>query len=140
MLAGLVGVGGATIFVPALVYVAGWGIKDAVAASLVITVFSSLSGTIRNAWSEDPADWRVATLMAGAVAPASLIGVFVNNASPQEVVQVAFAGVLLALSYPTARGGYGPSGDGRRIPLVLILLAGVVSGRSRGSWASGAGV
>jgi uncharacterized protein len=49
MLAELVGVGGATNFVPALAYVAGWGIKDAIAASLVITVFSSLSGTIRNA-------------------------------------------------------------------------------------------
>src|SRR5918997_2255397 len=87
MLAGPVGVGGATIFVPTLVYVAGWGIKDAVAASLVITVFSSLSGTIRNAWSEDPAAWGVAALLASVVAPASLIGVFVNNASPQEVVQ-----------------------------------------------------
>jgi len=43
VLSGLVGVGGGSVFVPALVYVADWQIKDAVAASLVIIVFSSLS-------------------------------------------------------------------------------------------------
>jgi uncharacterized membrane protein YfcA len=66
------------------------------------------------------------------VAPASLIGVFVNNASPQDVVQVAFADVLLTLVYPMARGGYGPSGDGRGVSLALILLAGVVIGAFSG--------
>src|SRR5919202_3557968 len=113
VIAGLVGVGGATIFIPALVYVAGWDIKEAVAASLVVTVFSSLSGTIRNVRSEDPADWRVAALLASAVAPASLIGVFINNVSPRAVVQIVFAGLLLVLSYPTARGSRGSSGDER---------------------------
>ncbi len=125
VLAGVVGVGGAAIFIPALVYVAGWGIKDAVAASLVITVFSSLSGTIRNAWSEDPVNWRVAALLASVVAPASLIGVFINNVSPQAVAQVTFAGLLLAMSYPTARGRGSSFERGRKIPLSLVLLAGV---------------
>ena len=139
VLAGVVGVGGATIFVPTLVYVAGWGIKDAVAASLVLTIFSSLSGTIRNAWSEDPADWRVAALLASSVAPASLIGVFVNNASPQEVVQIAFAGFLLALAYPTARESQGPTGNGRRMPLALVLLAGALIGAFSGLVGVGGG-
>ncbi len=125
VLAGLVGVGGATIFIPALVYIVGWDIKEAVAASLVVTVFSSLSGTIRNARSEDPADWRVAALLASAVAPTSLIGVFINNVSPEVVAQIGFAGLLLALSYPTARGSSNPSERGRKIPLSLVLLAGV---------------
>ena len=49
VLAGVAGVGGGIVFVPALVYVAGWDIKEAVAASFVIIVFSSLSGTIRHA-------------------------------------------------------------------------------------------
>ncbi|HEU4494645.1 MAG TPA: TSUP family transporter, partial [Rubrobacteraceae bacterium] len=35
-LSGLAGVGGAMVFVPALVYVAGWEIKEAVAASLIV--------------------------------------------------------------------------------------------------------
>ena len=109
VLAGIVGVGGGIVFVPALVYVAGWDIKEAVAASFVIIVFSSLSGTIRSARSEDPADWRAAALFASTVAPASLIGVYVSSVSPPSVVQVAFAGVLLALAYPTARGSGVPS-------------------------------
>src|SRR5215212_11515756 len=85
VLAGIVGVGGGIVFVPALVYVAGWDIKEAVAASLVVIVFSSLSGTLRNAWSEDPVDWRTAALLSATVAPASLIGVFVSNISPTWV-------------------------------------------------------
>ena len=56
ILSGLVGVGGGIVFVPGLVYAAGWQIQEAVAASLVIIIFSSLSGTIRNARSEDPVD------------------------------------------------------------------------------------
>ena len=56
VLTGVAGVGGGLVFVPALVYAAGWEIQEAVAASFVIIVFSSLSGTIRSARSEDPAD------------------------------------------------------------------------------------
>lgn len=37
VLSGLVGVGGGIVFVPGLVYVAGWDVRDAVAASLGIT-------------------------------------------------------------------------------------------------------
>ncbi len=62
MLSGLVDGGGGIIFVPALVYAAGWDIKEAVAASLVVVVFASLSGTLRNLKSEDPINWRVAAL------------------------------------------------------------------------------
>src|SRR5919202_1879309 len=69
LLSGLGGVGGGIFFVPALVYVAGWGIKEAVAASLVLVIFSSLSGTIRNIRSEDPINRRNAALLASTVAP-----------------------------------------------------------------------
>jgi uncharacterized protein len=139
VLAGVAGVGGGIVFVPTLVYVAGWGIKEAVAASFVIIVFSSLSGTIRSARSQDPVDWRAAALFASTVAPASLIGVFISSVSPAAVVQVAFAGVILALAYPTARGG-GPSVDGRKIPVALVLLAGVGIGALSGLVGVGGGV
>ncbi len=59
VLPGLVGVGGEIIFVPALVYAADWNIQEAVAAGLVLIVFNSLSGTLRNIRSENQINWRV---------------------------------------------------------------------------------
>src|SRR5215213_3615315 len=123
VLAGIVGVGGGIVFVPALVYVAGWDIKEAVAASFVIIVFSSLSGTIRSARSEDPADWRAAALFASTVA------------------QAAFAGVLLTVAYPTSLGSGVPSeSEGKKIPVPLVLLAGVFIGALSGLVGVGGGV
>lgn len=132
LLSGLVGVSGGSVFVPALVYVAGWRIEDAVAASLVVMIFGSLSGTLRNARSEDPVDWRVAALFASTVAPSSLIGVAVARVSPQAVVESAFAVVFLALAYPMFRGGRDRGDSAKRIPLPLALLAGVGIGTMGG--------
>jgi uncharacterized protein len=139
VLTGVAGVGGGIVFVPALVYAAGWEIQEAVAASFVIIVFSSLSGTIRNVRSTDPPSWRAAVLLASTVAPASLIGVYISSVSPPAVVQIAFAGVLLALAYPTARGS-DPSTVSRKIPPTLVLLAGVGIGALSGLVGVGGGV
>jgi uncharacterized membrane protein YfcA len=140
VLSGLIGVGGGVFFVPALVYGAGWNIKEAVAASLVIIVFSALSGTVRNAGSRDPVDWRVAGLLSLAVAPSALIGVFVSRFSPDEVVKVAFALIILALAVPTARGGSGPLEGRRKIPRWLVFAAGILIGALSGLVGVGGGV
>jgi uncharacterized membrane protein YfcA len=140
MLSGLVGVGGGIVFVPGLLYAGGWRIQDAVAASLVIIVFSSLSGTIRNARSADPANWRVAGLLSLTVAPSSLIGVLISRISPEIVVKVAFATLLLALAYPTARGGGDYDSDRKDIPLPLVFLAGIFIGTVSGLVGVGGGV
>jgi uncharacterized protein len=141
MLSGLVGVGGGIVFVPGLLYVGGWRIQDAVAASLVIIIFSSLSGTIRNARSADPVNWRVAGLLSLAVAPSSLIGVLISRVSPDVVVKVAFATLLIALAYPTARGGVGEGySDRKNIPLPLVFLAGIFIGTLSGLVGVGGGV
>ena len=137
-LSGLVGAGGGIVFVPALVYVAGWQIKDAVAASLVIITFSSISGTIRSARSEDPVDWRVAGLLSLAVAPASLIGVAISRVSSETVVEVAFATVMLALAYPTARGRQ-QLDESKKIPLPLVFVAGIFIGTLSGLVGVGGG-
>jgi len=140
ILSGLVGVGGGIVFVPGLVYAGGWEIKEAVAASLIIIVFSALSGTIRNARSDDPVNWRVAGLLSLTVAPSSLIGVFISRVSPEIVVKVAFAVLLLALAYPTVkgRGEYDP--DRQDIPLPLVFLAGIFIGSLSGLVGVGGGV
>ena len=140
ILSGLVGVGGGIVFVPGLVYAGGWEIKEAVAASLVIIVFSALSGTLRNARSDDPVNWRVAGLLSLTVAPSSLIGVFISRISPEVVVKVAFAGLLLALAYPTVRGRGEYGRDRKDIPLPLVFLAGIFIGSLSGLVGVGGGV
>ena len=140
VLSGLVGVGGGIVFVPGLLYAGGWQIKEAVAASLVIIIFSSLSGTIRNARSADPVNWRVAALLSLAVAPSSLIGVYISRVSPEVVVKVAFAALLIALAYPTARGRGEYDPDRKDIPLPLVFLAGIFIGALSGLVGVGGGV
>lgn len=139
ILAGLVGVGGGIVFVPGLVYVAGWNIKEAVAASLVIIIFASITGTIRNAKSEDPVNWRVAALLSLAVAPASLIGVAISRVSSDTVVEIVFSVILLLLAYPTARGR--PNfGESKKIPVFWVFVAGIFIGALSGLVGVGGGV
>jgi uncharacterized protein len=140
MLSGLVGVGGGIVFVPGLLYAGGWRIQEAVAASLVIIIFSSLSGTIRNSRSADPVDWRVAGLLSLAVAPSSLIGVLISRASPDVVVKLAFAALLIALAYPTARGRGEYDPHRKHAPLPLVFLAGIFIGTLSGLVGVGGGV
>lgn len=139
LLAGLVGVGGGIVFVPGLVYVAGWNIKEAVAASLVIIIFASITGTIRNAKSEDPVNWRVAALLSLAVAPASLIGVAISRVSSDTVVEIVFSIILLLLAYPTARGR--PDFDeSKKISRLWVFVAGIFIGALSGLVGVGGGV
>ena len=132
-LSGLVGVGGGVVFVPALVYAAGWSIKEATAASLITFVFGALSGTLRSARSDNPVDWRVAMLLASVVAPSALIGVAVNRISPEYLVELAFATFLFFLAYPMARARprTGVRGS-RRVRPALVLPAGAGVGAMAG--------
>jgi uncharacterized membrane protein YfcA len=121
------------------VFAGGWEIQEAVAASLVIIVFSSLSGTIRNARSDDPVDWRTAGILSLTVAPSSLIGVAISRVSPETVVELAFATLLIALAYPTAKGR-GNLEAGRKVALPLVFLAGIFIGALSGLVGVGGGV
>ena len=135
VLAGMFGVGGGTVFVPALVYGAGWNIGEAVAASLVIIVFSALSGTLRSMRSTAPVNWKAAALFSLAVAPASLIGVAASGRFSETLTQLIFAGFLLALAYPTARSGkrYREGIElSSRSNLAAALLGGVGAGALAG--------
>jgi uncharacterized membrane protein YfcA len=135
VLSGLFGVGGGTVFVPALVYGAGWSISEAVAASLVVIVFSALSGTLRSTRSEVPADWKAAALLSLTVAPSSLIGVAASSFFSDTLTQLVFAGFLLALAYPTARSGKRYREGTRRSSgshLAVALLGGIAAGALAG--------
>ena len=135
VLAGMFGVGGGTVFVPALVYGAGWNIGEAVAASLVIIVFSALSGTLRSMRSAAPVNWKAAALFSLAVAPSSLIGVAASGLFSETLTQLVFASFLLALAYPTARSGkrYREGIElSSRSNLAVALLGGVGAGALAG--------
>lgn len=107
---------------------------------MVIIIFSSLSGTIRNAKSRDPVNWRVAALLSVAVAPSSLIGVAISRVSPDEVVKICFAVLILALALPTARGRKEIAEDGRKIPTPLVFVAGIFIGALSGLVGVGGGI
>lgn len=134
ILAGLFGVGGGGVFVPALVYGAGWNIKEAVAASLVIIVFSALSGAVRSYRSRAQPDTRVAALFACTVAPSTLIGVAISSFSPETLVKVVFASFLFVLAFLTFRRGSKEEGEGivASVHPALALLAGVGIGTLAG--------
>ncbi|MCA1688012.1 MAG: sulfite exporter TauE/SafE family protein, partial [Actinobacteria bacterium] len=121
------------VFVPALVYGAGWSIQEAVAASLVIIVFSALSGTLRSMRSEVPVDWKAAALFSSTAAPSTLIGVAASHYFSETLTQVVFAGFLLALAYPTARSGkrYRETVRGSTHP-ALTLVGGIGAGTLAG--------
>lgn len=140
LLSGLAGVGGGIFFVPALMYVAGWNIKEAVAASLVVIIFSALSGTLRNLRGETPIDWKATALLSVTVAPCALIGVAISRISPDRLVEIVFAVLLLAFAYPTARGGSNNPRSQTKIPTALVLLAGACIGALSGLVGVGGGV
>ena len=140
LLSGLIGVGGGVFFVPALVYLAGWNIKEAVAASLIVIIFSALSGTLRNLRSENKINWKATALLSVTVAPCALIGVAISKVSPDRVVEITFAVLLLALAYPTGRGRSERSSSDKRVPTALVLLAGAGIGTLSGLVGVGGGV
>jgi uncharacterized membrane protein YfcA len=131
-LSGLIGIGGGAVFVPALVYAAGWSIKDATAASLFTFVFGALSGTLRSLRSENPVNWKAVTLLTAVVAPSALVGVAINRFSSELLVQLAFAAFLIILAYPVAYARPPTAERSRRIPRALVLFAGLGVGTMAG--------
>lgn len=141
-LSGLIGVGGGIFFVPALILVMGYDIRQAVAVSLVIVIFSSLSGTLRNLGGEDRLDPKLTAVLSATVAPAALLGVAISRVSPDRLVEVMFALLLLGIVYPTIRGSSASEGSqGRlKLPVAVVLAAGVVIGALSGLVGVGGGI
>jgi uncharacterized membrane protein YfcA len=68
-----------------------------------------------------------------------LIGVLISRVSPEVVVKIAFATLLIALAYPTARGR--SEYDVRKdLPLPFVFLAGIFIGSISGLVGVGGGV
>lgn len=77
-------------------YVAGWSIMDPGAAGLVTIIFGSVSGVLRNVRSESVIDWRVSALFSATVAPCVRSGSPQAGPSPERLVEVVCAILLLS--------------------------------------------
>ena len=94
MAAGMLGIGGGALFVPALVLILGLSQLEAEATSLLAIVPVALVG----AWRQHRyGNLRLRDgLLLGLVAvPGAVAGVALVNAVPERAIEVAFAGLLL---------------------------------------------
>jgi uncharacterized membrane protein YfcA len=103
LLAGLLGVGGGVLFVPALTVFIGLGQVDAEATSLLAIMPMALVG----AWRQNGygnVDVRDGLMLGAAAVPGAIAGVAIVNVVPERVVQVMFACLMLVIAYRLVRG------------------------------------
>jgi uncharacterized membrane protein YfcA len=97
VVAGLLGVGGGILFVPALVFFRDLGQVDAEATSLLAIVPVALVGTWRQ-WGYGNVRLREAALVGAVAVPGASLGVVVANLLPERALEIAFAVLLLAIA------------------------------------------
>lgn len=102
LLAGLLGVGGGVLFVPALTVFLGLSQVDAEATSLLAIMPMAIVGAWRQRRYGNVGLGDGATLGASAV-PGAVAGVAIVNIVPERVVQVAFAGLMLVIAWQMVR-------------------------------------
>jgi len=116
MLAGLLGIGGGALFVPALALIVGLSQVDAQATSLLAIVPVALVG----AWRQH----RYGNVRLGDgvriglfAIPAALLGVVIVNAIPERITEFLFAALLVYIAWTLARGALQElrAGDGRTL-------------------------
>jgi uncharacterized membrane protein YfcA len=103
LLAGLLGVGGGVLFVPALTVFLGLSQVDAEATSLLAIMPMALVGAWRQHRYGNVAARDGVTLGISAI-PGAVAGVAIVNVVPERAVQVAFAGLMLVIAYRLVRG------------------------------------
>ncbi len=101
--AGLLGIGGGALFVPALVLALDLPQVDAEATSLLAVIPVALVGAARQ---HHYGNVRVRDgLLVGALAvPGAALGVVLVNALPERAIEVAFAALLLWVAAQLVRG------------------------------------
>jgi uncharacterized membrane protein YfcA len=103
LLAGLLGVGGGVLFVPALTVFIGLSQVDAEATSLLAIMPMALVG----AWRQHGygnVDLRDGVTLGTAAIPGAILGVAIVNVVPERIVQIAFACLMLVIAYRLVRG------------------------------------
>lgn len=93
---GALGVGGGSIFVPAMVLVLGVGQHEAQGISLWVVVAASLVGAITH-YRQGTVDMPVARRIVPAALPGAIIGVILATSLSGRSLQVLFSVILIAL-------------------------------------------
>ena len=107
VMAGLFGVGGGLVMVPALIIAAGMNSIVARGTSLVVIVGSGLSGTWSNLRKKN-IEISYALLSGIAGIPSTFLGVFLSHQVPQRIALILFTFILIAIAtqqFQKARGG-----------------------------------
>jgi uncharacterized membrane protein YfcA len=97
LLAGLLGVGGGVLFVPALTVFLGLSQVDAEATSLLAIMPMAIVGSWRQ-HGYGNVRLRDGLWLGAAAIPGAIAGVAIVNVVPERVVQVAFAGLMLVIA------------------------------------------
>ena len=116
VIAGMLGVGGGILFVPALVLVLGLTQHEAEATSLVAIVPVAFVGAWRQARYGNLA-LRDGLLLGALAVPGSIAGVALANVVPERALRLAFAGLIVFIAAHLARENLGAAtGDRERPP------------------------
>ncbi len=100
--AGLLGIGGGALFVPALVLILGLSHVEAEATSLLAIVPVALVG----AWRQHGygnVRLREGAIIGALAIPGALLGVVLVNVLPERAVEIGFAGLLLFVAVQLLR-------------------------------------
>jgi uncharacterized membrane protein YfcA len=108
--AGLLGIGGGALFVPALVLILGLSHVEAEATSLLAIVPVALVG----AWRQHRygnVRLREGAIIGALAIPGALLGVVLVNVLPERAVEIGFAGLLLFVAVQLLRREPAPAAD-----------------------------
>lgn len=94
VLVGLLGGGGSVLAVPALVFVAGQGLRQAVATSLLVVGITAAVALLPRLGKGQVA-WRIAVLFGAAGAATAFAGAAVNRLLPEDVILALFAALMI---------------------------------------------
>jgi uncharacterized membrane protein YfcA len=137
---GMLGGGGSILMVPLLVYVAGMGAKEAIAASLVVVGVTAAVGAAGHARA-GRVRWRTGLLFGAGGMAGALAGGLVGGRLPGQVLLVAFALVMVATAVAMLRGrrNIDPAAVHHELPVGRVLVDGAVVGLVTGLVGAGGG-
>jgi hypothetical protein len=111
VVAGLLGVGGGTLFVPALTIFLGLGQLDAEATSLLAIIPVALVGAWRQR-AHGNVDLGTAVALGLLAVAGAIGGVALANALPERALEVGFAALLLFVAGQLVRHALAPTTGG----------------------------